>query len=58
MVHFCSYIGPYDLNDLNVLMITSFFLLFLNPSANDKLLGSSLCISQVLSFLIRYFNLY
>ena len=45
-VHFCSLS---DLNDLNVFVITCFFLLLLNPSAYDKLLGVSLCISQVLS---------
>ena len=38
----------HDLNDLNVFVIT-FFLLLLNPTAYDKHLGFSFCISQVLS---------
>ena len=51
MVHFSSV--AHDLNDLNVFVITCFLLLLmlllLNPSACDKLLGSSFCICQVLS---------
>ena len=37
----------HDLNDLNVFVIA--FLMLLNPSVYDKLLGFSFCISQVLS---------
>ena len=55
----------YDLNELNVFVITGFFaaviivvllllLLLLNPSAYDKLLGASLCISQVLLCLFLF----
>ena len=42
----------HDLNDLNLFVITCFFivlLLLLNLSAYDKLSGFSFCITQILS---------
>ena len=37
------------LNDLKVLMITCFLLIFFNSSVYDRLLGTSLYISRILS---------
>ena len=48
------FVVVYDLNDLNVFMINCFLLIFFNPSAYEKLSGTSLCISQVLSMYLSF----